>query len=508
MHSAEEIYNPERQLPRLFEQESTFSQVSGKDAAVAGKGLRRRSFKRAAGHDWTLAILYAALDTIAWIVLYGIITYMRGDTFYLTRLEFVLIDLVQLVVIVQALYIVGGYDRNVDKRTLSYSVEHILAIAAAAVFSAMLIYSAATFDETMKPSRGVLLLSFMLFLPLSLSYRRWIGKYVAATVANRSFLVVGSGEKAAQFYRSYKNSPNRQLLHFVDTAVERIGKPIAGDGSPIVEGGIAARLQNLSERYSGIILAKGVKELDTQLLDKLVRTQFQRTRVYTLESFYETHWRYVPVEAIDPVWPLQTGFQLAQISPYYYLKRLCDIAFATFALVICAPLMAIVALVVWLGSGRPVIFSQSRVGRENSIFTIHKFRTMVSRGDPGLDDIYTRDGDPRITRVGRWLRKLRLDELPQFWNVLRGDMSLIGPRAEWDKIVERYEKKIPFYHFRHLVKPGITGWAQVNYPYGESEEDAIEKLKYDLYYIRHYSLRLDAMIALKTVHVMLFSKGR
>jgi lipopolysaccharide/colanic/teichoic acid biosynthesis glycosyltransferase len=133
---------------------------------------------------------------------------------------------------------------------------------------------------------------------------------------------------------------------------------------------------------------------------------------------------------------------------------------------------------------------------------------MVSRGDPGLDDIYTRDGDSRITRVGRCLRKLRLDELPQFWNVLRGDMSLIGPRAEWDKIVERYEKKIPFYHFRHLVKPGITGWAQVNYPYGESEEDAIEKLKYDLYYIRRYSLKLDAMIALKTVHVMLFSKGR
>ena len=100
------------------------------------------------------------------------------------------------------------------------------------------------------------------------------------------------------------------------------------------------------------------------------------------------------------------------------------------------------------------------------------------------DDIYTREDDPRITRVGRWLRKLRLDELPQLWNVLRGEMSLIGPRAEWIKCAERYEKKIPFYHFRHLVKPGITGWAQVNYPYGESDEDAIEKLKYDLYYIR------------------------
>ena len=124
------------------------------------------------------------------------------------------------------------------------------------------------------------------------------------------------------------------------------------------------------------------------------------------------------------------------------------------------------------------------------------------------EDIYTRADDPRVTRVGRWLRKLRFDELPQLWNVFKGDMSLIGPRAEWIKCAERYEQKIPFYHFRHLVKPGITGWAQVNYPYGESDDDAVEKLKYDLYYIRHYSLKLDAMIVLKTIHTVLFGKGR
>jgi hypothetical protein len=129
-------------------------------------------------------------------------------------------------------------------------------------------------------------------------------------------------------------------------------------------------------------------------------------------------------------------------------------------------------------------------------------------GDETEEDIYTRRDDPRVTRVGRWLRKLRIDELPQLWNVFKGDISLIGPRAEWIKCVERYEKRIPFYHFRHLVKPGITGWAQVNYPYGESEEDAVAKLQYDLYYIRHYSLKLDAMIVLKTIYTMLSGKGR
>jgi lipopolysaccharide/colanic/teichoic acid biosynthesis glycosyltransferase len=134
---------------------------------------------------------------------------------------------------------------------------------------------------------------------------------------------------------------------------------------------------------------------------------------------------------------------------------------------------------------------------------------MRVRNDPEAEeDIYTRKDDPRVTPVGKFLRKLRLDELPQLWNVFTGEMSLIGPRAEWIKCAERYEKEIPFYHFRHLVKPGITGWAQVNYPYGESDKDAIEKLKFDLYYIRRYSLKLDAMIALKTVHVMLFSRGR
>jgi lipopolysaccharide/colanic/teichoic acid biosynthesis glycosyltransferase len=134
-------------------------------------------------------------------------------------------------------------------------------------------------------------------------------------------------------------------------------------------------------------------------------------------------------------------------------------------------------------------------------------------GEPGTlevreADLYTRESDPRILPVGRWLRKLRLDELPQLWNVFHGELSLIGPRAEWVECAERYRNKIPFYHFRHLVKPGITGWAQVNYPYGESEEDAVEKLKYDLYYIRHYSLKLDAMIVLKTIHIMFAGKGR
>jgi lipopolysaccharide/colanic/teichoic acid biosynthesis glycosyltransferase len=182
---------------------------------------------------------------------------------------------------------------------------------------------------------------------------------------------------------------------------------------------------------------------------------------------------------------------------------------AGLGLLILLPIMLLIALVIYLTSGAPVIFKQRRVGRDDEIFTIYKFRTMrVAEEDGTPASIYTAPDDPRLLRFGRWLRKLRLDELPQLWNVLNGELSLIGPRAEMVECVERYRQKIPFYHFRHLVKPGITGWAQVNYPYGESEADAMVKLTYDLYYIRHYSLKLDAMIVLKTVYTMVAGKGR
>ena len=459
-------------------------------------------------HEWSSAVLYLFLDVVSWLAIYRVAGWFRYDAFYATPFQFFIINLIQLGVIVTALYFVGGYDRTVEKLTLGYAAEHILALIAAAVVSAMLIYSAATFDQTMKPSRGVLLLSFAIFLPISLAYRRWIRQYVVASSATRSFLVIGSGTTAARFYEAYRNSPNGQQLEFVDVNDQWVGQPIAGEGSPIVQGNLASKLNNLGKRYSGIILAEKASSLSTQLLERLVHAQFQETRVYTLESFYETQWRYLPLGIIDPFWPLQSGFQLARTSPYHYLKRLFDVAASVTALIISAPLFVLTPLLIWIEDGSPVFYRQERVGRDGRRFVLFKFRTMRRRSDDADEDIYTRKDDRRVTSVGRWLRKLRLDELPQLWNALKGDISLIGPRPEWSKCAERYEQTIPFYHFRHLVKPGITGWAQVNYPYGESDEDAVEKLKYDLYYIRHYSLKLDAMIVLKTLYTMLFGKGR
>jgi exopolysaccharide biosynthesis polyprenyl glycosylphosphotransferase len=497
-------------IPSLGAESSSPTKWDEGTAATEGVGGRRRSFRSTvAVNDWLAGFLCLAIDVGSWILIYGAISYLRRDQFLVGPFEFLLVDVIQVGVICQALFMIGGYDRNNDTLTLTYTAEHILAIIGAAAVSSLLVYSAAAFDGSMKPSRSAVLISFTVFLPWSILYRRFIWRYLSSSAATRAFLVIGSGPLAARFYETYRQSANRQRLEFVDIEGERVGQHIAGSGSPIIEGNLAAKLANLNDRYSGVVLAERVDRLRPDLLEHLVRTQFQRTRVYTLESFYEAHWRRVPVQSIDPFWPLQMGFQLSRNSPYHYLKRLADVALSCALLVICSPLFVLIAGAIWFGSGRPILFRQPRVGREGEVFTVYKFRTMRADASNGEEsDIYTREGDPRITRVGRWLRKLRLDELPQFWNVLRGDMSLIGPRAEWIKCAERYEQKIPFYHFRHLVKPGITGWAQVNYPYGESDEDAIEKLKYDLYYIRHYSLKLDAMIVLKTVHTVLFGQGR
>src|SRR5438876_2005196 len=328
----------------------------------AGAASRAGLWSRLLRHEWSAAGLYLFLDVVSWLAIYRIAGWFRYDAFYATPFQFFIINLIQLGVIVTALYFVGGYDRTVEKLTLGYAAEHILAIIAAAAVSAMLIYSAATFDQTMKPSRGVLLLSFAIFLPVSLAYRRWIRQYVVTSSAGRSFLVIGGGARAARFYEAYKNSPNEEPLEFVDANEKRVGRPIAGKGSPIVQGNLAAKLDN--PRYSGIILAERASSLSFELLERLVRAQFQQTRVYTLESFSETHWRYLPLGIVDPFWPLQTGFQLARISPYHYLKRLFDIVASAAALVICTPLFVLIPLLIWVEDRHPALFRQERVGRD------------------------------------------------------------------------------------------------------------------------------------------------
>ena len=470
--------------------------LSSAKALAALPSVRRES--------WGWYFLIAVLDVAAWTACFGAVFRWRAGGFdpeSFSRL--VVLGLWPLAAILLMLFIVGGYDRRTDMLSLTYMSEHLIGMGAALIAASVLVYCFASYAFPVKPGRGTLVLCFVAFTPVSLVYRRTIGARVRADMARQHFLVLGTGRTVESFFETYRLSKNRQTLRFIDI------EQMAPDGSvKSREDEVIAELGTFSPFVEGIVVTLPLGELGEGLRDRLVRIHFQQMPVYTLDTFYETFWRRIPVLSLNPSWPLQLGFQLARSSPYQHIKRLFDVITSAIGLIVLSPLLALITLLVFWDSGRPIIFRQERVGRGSEPFTIYKFRSMKTRVPTDADDLYTRTNDVRITRVGKWLRKLRLDELPQLWNVIRGDMSLIGPRAEWVRCAEIYENKIPSYHFRHLVKPGITGWAQVNYSYGENEEDALQKLKYDLYYIRRYSFRLDAMIVLKTLHIMFWGKGQ
>jgi exopolysaccharide biosynthesis polyprenyl glycosylphosphotransferase len=191
---------------------------------------------------------------------------------------------------------------------------------------------------------------------------------------------------------------------------------------------------------------------------------------------------------------------------YSQLRRLLDVTLSIVGLVLSLPIMAIAAIAIKLDSRGPVLYTQTRVGQRNRPFTIMKFRSMRVDAEPG-GPVWAEEADPRVTRVGRVIRTLRIDELPQFINIMRGEMTFVGPRPERPEFVTRLEREIPYYSQRHLVKPGLTGWAQIRYPYCASVEDAVQKLQYDLYYIKNQSLLLDVVTMFETVRIVIFGRG-
>jgi lipopolysaccharide/colanic/teichoic acid biosynthesis glycosyltransferase len=266
---------------------------------------------------------------------------------------------------------------------------------------------------------------------------------------------------------------------------------------------LLAALEKDQRHIAALIVHEQSAQLPEATARRILALNLRGIRSHTLQHFYEVHWRRIPLAHLNSAWIFDHGFEIAREPMTERLKRVSDLFFSSVGLVVGTPIVVLGALAIWLEDGKWPFFIQSRIGRNGVPFRIMKLRTMrASAGDP-----YTAKNDARITRVGRFLRKSRLDEIPQLWNVLKGEMSLIGPRCEWDQLVAHYEREIPYYHFRHMVKPGITGWAQVNFPYGASLDDARRKLEYDLYYIRNFSFVLDASIAIKTVHTMLFGRG-
>ncbi|PID78172.1 MAG: capsular biosynthesis protein CpsE [Deltaproteobacteria bacterium] len=223
-------------------------------------------------------------------------------------------------------------------------------------------------------------------------------------------------------------------------------------------------------------------------------------------TFYEQLTGKILVEKINPSWLIfSDGFHKSLMKDF--MKRVIDIFSSVILLIISSPLIIITALMVKLGSKGPVIFAQDRVGKNKKEFMMYKFRSMVNNAEKITGPVWAEEEDPRITKVGRIIRKYRIDELPQLWNVLKGDMSLVGPRPERKFFTDDLENEIPFYSQRFLVKPGLTGWAQVSFDYAATVEDSLEKLNYEMFYIKNSTILMDIVIILRTVKIVLFGRG-
>jgi len=225
-----------------------------------------------------------------------------------------------------------------------------------------------------------------------------------------------------------------------------------------------------------------------------------------LPSFFERQTGQIQLESLNASWMIfSDGFHRSPMKDI--VKRIFDVTASSLLLLLTLPVFVLTALLIWLESGSPILYRQERVGENGRIFNVLKFRSM--RKDAERDGVpqWAKKQDARVTRVGKVIRLLRIDELPQIFNVLRGDMSFVGPRPERPYFVDELTKKISYYPSRHTVKPGITGWAQIRYPYGATVEDAVQKLQYDLYYVKNHTLFLDLIVLIQTAQVVLFGKG-
>jgi exopolysaccharide biosynthesis polyprenyl glycosylphosphotransferase len=295
-------------------------------------------------------------------------------------------------------------------------------------------------------------------------------------------------------------------------------------GDPRQVGALSARMRSRRGRHFDPIVHTGrtmawpmlrqqdirsvvvASEPDEQAVETLLDCKLRGMRILSSATFQENYLGRIDLDALtanDLL--LAPGFAAGKMSAA--LKRLADLLVSTVMLIALLPLMALTALAIKIDSPGPVLYRQQRVGRFDKTFTLYKFRSMSADAEAGGDPRWAQKQDPRTTRIGRYIRATRIDELPQLANVIRGEMSMVGPRPERPHFVGQLARAIPFYRQRTYVKPGLTGWAQVNFPYGASVEDAREKLAYDLYYVKNRTIMLDLVILFSTVRVVLFREG-
>jgi sugar transferase (PEP-CTERM system associated) len=399
------------------------------------------------------------------------------------------------------LYFADLYDFRIitDRRELF--VRAVQALGATSLILAGLYF---WLDDLMV-GRGVFILAAFLVILFVFGWRIGFDWATHRVGPSDRLLLVGTNDSAIKLARELyeRRDLGVEIVGFIDSDPTRVGSPVINPGviGTIDDIPAIVKRYNVDEVVVSLSDARGKLPMDKLLDMKLEGVTFEH-----LASVYEKYTGKIAVENLRPSWLIfSPGFRKSHFLRV--AKRLLDVGASSVGLVLGAPLMVLVAVAVRVTSPGPVLYRQERVGLRGHVFRVIKFRSMRQDAEHGTGAVWATKGDSRVTAVGGFLRRTRLDELPQLWNVLRGDMSFVGPRPERPEFVSSLTKEIPFYGQRHSVRPGLTGWAQVRYTYGASLEDAMEKLQYDLFYIKNMSIALDLFIIANTVKTVLMRRG-
>jgi sugar transferase (PEP-CTERM system associated) len=388
-----------------------------------------------------------------------------------------------------------------DRRTTAIAL--LRALGAASLILALLYY----WVPSLVIGRGVFAIASVIFVVVIAGWRitfNWLSQRLKPV---ERLLIVGTNVAAIELAKELfdrRQELGVELIGFVDTDRSRIGASLFNPGiiGAVSDIPLIVKERNVDRVVVSLVDARGKLSMDELLRMKLS----EGVRFDHLASVYEEYTGKIAVENLRPSWLIfSEGFR--RHRGVEALKRLFDMAAAVLGLALAGPIMALVALATKLTEGGPVLYSQVRVGRNEVPFTLFKFRSMRPDAETDTGPVWSSAGDPRVTRLGRLLRRTRLDELPQLWNVLRGDMSIVGPRPERPEFVIELTKQIPFYSQRHAVRPGVTGWAQVRHTYAASVADSLQKLQYDLFYIKNMSLAFDIFVVFETVKTVLVRTG-
>ena len=444
--------------------------------------------------EFLLLMAALQLGTIAWFG--GDLVALRGDlgSIWAESGVFATVMLVSLLAM-------GLYNRRLDQRTVGILARQLVGLAIGAAAMAILMY----LTDSMRLGRGALLLGVVIALPLLAISRVLFVMALGRDRFARRVLVIGAGEKASDL----RNIRVRQDLR----GFEVVGfMPTDEDTRQVPS---EWQLDIRHEMLRAFVTGSDVDEVVVAVDDRrrglpvaaLLDCRLAGVPVTDALTFIERESGKVELKMLYPSWLIfSEGINPRGISRL--ITRLFDLVVGALLLAITLPLIVLATLAIWIESGLkgPILYRQKRVGAEGSTFILYQFRSMEPDAEANGAQWAT-ENDPRVTAVGRLIRRTRIDELPQLLNVLKGDMSFVGPRPERPEFVEQLSADIPYYRERHCVKPGITGWAQLCYPYGASTRDALEKLQYDLYYVKNKSFMFDLMILLQTVEVVLWRKG-